>query len=110
MPRPAFDLGLWAVCTAVPFFVAGGAFAFAVWVRGWYPGATLHLIGAGLGSLALGWGVFVALHERGVRLTGPRPDQAEDYGEGMGNINLHLCVRPPSTIIGMYPVHRRRRS
>jgi hypothetical protein len=36
--RPATDYGLWAVCTAVPVFLAGGAFVFAVWVRGWYPG------------------------------------------------------------------------
>jgi hypothetical protein len=83
MPRPVTDLGLWAVCTAVPFLFFGGVFALEVWLHGWYSGP-LRVIGAGLGSLVLGWAVFVGLHERGVRLTGPRPDQAEDYDDDGG--------------------------
>jgi hypothetical protein len=80
--RAPFDLGLWAVCTAIPFAVFGGAVAHEVWHRGWDVDRAAGLVGAVVASLFLGYGVYDGLSRRGWRVSRPRPEQAEDYGDG----------------------------
>jgi hypothetical protein len=79
--RPAFDLGLWAVCTAPVLVLFGGALSLDLWHHGWKPAIGRWFVGATVGSLFLGYGMYNSLRRRGWRVSRPRPDQAEDYGD-----------------------------
>jgi hypothetical protein len=72
--RPPFDLGLWAVCTAAAFAIVGYGFG----IDG--PSA-LRLAALAAGGLGVGWGFYTNLRGAGCRVSRPRPDQAEDYGD-----------------------------
>jgi hypothetical protein len=82
MPRPAFDLGLWAVCTAVPFAVFGGLVALDAWDFGSNGSIAGRLTGVAALSLFTGWVFYDGGRRVGWRVSRPRPDQAEDYGDG----------------------------
>jgi len=77
--RPAFDLGLWALCTAVPSAAFVGAIALGIAYSGWRAEYPFLLVVAALGSLFLGSGTHDALRRSGYRVSRPRPDQAADY-------------------------------
>ena len=81
MKRPPFDLSLWALCTAVPSAVFVGAIALGVAYHGWRAEYPFLMIVAALGSLFLGSGTHDALRRSGYRVSRPRPEQDEDYGD-----------------------------
>ncbi|HVK12431.1 MAG TPA: hypothetical protein VM597_27005 [Gemmataceae bacterium] len=81
MKHPPFDLGLWAVCTAPWLALFGGALTLDLWHHGWQPAIGRWFVGATAGSLFLGYGVYDSLHKRGYRVSRPRPEQGEDYGD-----------------------------
>jgi hypothetical protein len=80
--RPSFDLGLWSICTAVPFAVSGAIIAYGVWEEGWYDRAANDLVFSGSFSLVLGCVIYNGCQGAGLRISRPRPEQAEDYGDG----------------------------
>jgi hypothetical protein len=82
VPRPAFDLGLFLVCTAA----AAGMFAVPWTVELLFPSCRpfddrlTNAAAAYAASLFLGVMLYGGLRRAGVRRG--RPEQAEDYGDG----------------------------
>jgi hypothetical protein len=74
-PAP-FDVGLWAICTAVAFAIVGAM--FEVWRDPWN---TFLLVVLAVAGLFIGCVLYTWLGGKGWRVSRPRPDQAEDYRE-----------------------------
>jgi hypothetical protein len=53
--RPAFDLGLWAACTAVASAIISGCLGFGAWAGGLDDVLLLVLRGTAVGGLGVGW-------------------------------------------------------
>jgi hypothetical protein len=63
MHRPASDLGLWAICTALAFAIVGGCLGYQAWGGGWN-GLPLLIGGTAVGGLGVGWGLLHRAHGR----------------------------------------------
>jgi hypothetical protein len=77
-PRPAFDLGLWAACTAVSTVVCFIPAAIDLHLRRASFGKCIPDV---LGGLLAGLVLYFVLAWRGWRVSRRRPEQAEDYGD-----------------------------
>jgi hypothetical protein len=74
--RPATDLGVFAACTAVAFAFVGAT--FRVWSDPW---DGFRLVVLAVAGLCVGSGLYIWLHAKGWRVSRPRPEHSEDYGE-----------------------------
>jgi hypothetical protein len=74
--RAPFDLGLWAICTALAFAFVGAT--LSDWRDPWNGFRLVVLTVAGL---CVGCGLYGWLQSKGWRISRPRPEQAEDYEE-----------------------------
>ena len=86
MPRPAFDLTLWAACAGASAVLFAAPAAVNMALRGRSAANIANMaVCAGVG-VAIGTALQVSLNRMGVRLSGRRPpEQAEDYDdEGRG--------------------------
>ena len=81
MNRPAFDLGLRAFCTTPVALFFGGALALEDRHRGWTDDTAGLLASGAVGSLLVGYGLYDGFSRAGWRVSRPRPEQSEDYGE-----------------------------